>query len=167
MLSIDQASQRERAAAGAIRLLSKTLLKDLNAAAREQIVPLAVRAAQAHASDSTMRGIVSRGRYSVWRGIPGVAFGGTQAATTTGVPGRVLVRGLEYGAAGRSESIFRRRTPSGSTTLVARRTTRQFMPDRSNSPTTVTPAMESIADEALGIWVQLVEDAVIKAFGED
>lgn len=166
MLSIDQASNRERAAAGAIRLLSKTLLKDLNQAAKDRIVPLAIDAATARASNPVMRGIVAKGRYSVWRGIPGVAFGGNTSATRTGVPGKVLVRGLEYGAQGRTEAIFQRKTPTGKTITTARHTTRQFMPDRTSNPTTVTPAMEAIADEALTIWVELVEAAVIQAFGE-
>lgn len=164
MLSIDRASQRERAAAAALRLLPKTLTKEITEATKAKVVPLAVAAAMRNADTPVMRAIAASGKYSVWRGIPGVAFGGTKAVTSSGVAGRVIVRGLEYGAKGRRETIFRRATPSGGSVLTARRTTRQFMPDRSSNPTAIYPAMEAIADDVLAIWVEVVEDAMVRAF---
>jgi hypothetical protein len=38
------------------------------------------------------------------------------------------------------------------------------MPDRSSSPTAIYPAMEAIADDVLAIWVEVVEDAMVRAF---
>jgi hypothetical protein len=165
-LSIDRASQRERAVVAAVRLLPKETQRDLRDASRQRIVPMAIKAASAHAETATMREILSRGRYSEFRGTPGVAFGGARPVTSSGVPGRVLVRGLEYGAAGRKESIYRRRVPSGGTVLTARHTTRQFMPDRSSNPTAVYPAVQAITDDVLQVWIELVEGAVLSAFGE-
>lgn len=163
MLSIDDASQRERAAAAAFGQLSRDLRRSITDLTRKQVVPLAIAAATRHADTPVMRTIAASGRLSMWRGIPGVAFGGTRSVTSSGVPGRVLVRGLEYGARGQWERLYDRRTPSGRTIRAIRRTTRQFMPDRSASPSTVTPAMLDIADDVLEIWVEHVEDAVVAA----
>jgi hypothetical protein len=164
VLSIDDASQRERAAAAAFGRLSRDLKRTITDRTRREVVPMAVAAATRHADTPVMRTIAASGRLSMWRGIPGVAFGGTRSVTSTGVPGRVLVRGLEYGAAGQWERLYDRRTPSGRTIRTARRTTRQFMPDRSANPSTVTPAMLDIADDVIAVWVEHVEDAVVAAF---
>lgn len=164
MLSIDTASQRERAAVAAFGLLSRDLQRQVRDETRAKVVPMAVRAATQAADTPTMRRITATGRLSVYRGVPGVAFGGTRPATSSGVPGRVLVRGLEYGGKGRYEKTYTSSSRRGRTYVLRRRTTRQFLPDRSGRPTAIYPAMESITDDVLELWVQLVEVATIKAF---
>lgn len=166
MLSIKDASQRERAAAAAVGALPRTLLADLREQTRDYAVPAIRRAAAARADDPVSRTLAARGRLSMWRGIPGVAFGGTAPVTSTGVAGRTIVRGLELGSYGERWFTFRRRTPSGGTTDVTRRNTRQFMPDASASGRFITPAAESIADDVLSRWVELVESAAVAALNE-
>lgn len=166
MLSIRDASNRERAAAAAVGRLPRTLLADVREETRDYVVPLMRREAAARADDPVSREIAARGRLSLWRGIPGVAFGGKQAATSSGVPAREIVRGLELGSYGERWFTFRRRTPSGGTTEVTRRNTRQFMPDASASGRFITPAAESIADDVVERWLDVVERKVIESLDE-
>lgn len=162
MLSIADASQRERAAAAAVGSLPKHLAKDVREQTRADVVPMARREAARRAPDDVSRRIAGRGRLSVWRGIPGIAFGGTAAATSTGTPGREIVRGLELGSTGDRWWTFTRRGRTGGTERVTRRNTRQFMPDASGGRF-ITPAAEAIADDVLEAWTALVEDAAVAA----
>lgn len=166
MLSIDDAGKRERAAAAAVGSLPKTLAKHVRDETRDYAVPLMRDAAAARARDSVSRQIAARGRVSFWRGIPGVAFGGTAGVTSSGVSGRTIVRGLELGSSGDRWFTFPRRNPDGSTTPVTRRNTRQFMPNVSASGRFITPAAEAIADDVLAFWLDLVETAMVDAMNE-
>jgi hypothetical protein len=166
MLSIRDAGNRERAAAAAVGGLSKSLRKRVTDDTRTYAVPLIRREAAARADDPVSARIAATGRLSVWKGVPGVAFGGKASVTSSGVSGRELVRGLELGSYGDRWFTFARSTPTGGTTQVTRRNTRQFMPDVSASGRFITPAAEAIADDVLDRWTGLVEDAVIESMDE-
>jgi hypothetical protein len=164
MLLLSHASQRERAAVAAFQQLPATVQRDVNKATRDVVVPMAVQAAQREADTATMRTITSRARYTTLRGVPGVAFGGPQPVTSTGVPGRLLVRGLEFGSPGNRVRTIRTHSPKGTPYVVRRRVSRQFMPDHTEHPTAIYPAMESIADDVVDVWVGVLESAVVAAF---
>lgn len=166
MLSIADAGNRERAAAAAVGSLPKHLRKQITDDTRTYAVPLMRREAASRAPDAVSRRIAAAGRLSMYKGIPGVAFGGRAAVTTSGVPGREIVRGLELGSYGERWFTFTRSTPDGGTTSVTRRNTRQFMPDVSASGRFITPAATAIADDVLVRWTDLVESAVIAAMDE-
>lgn len=167
MLSINDAGRRERAAAAAVGALPKHLRDDVTKRTREYAVPLLRAEAARRAPAGTASRIASTGRLSMWRGIPGVAFGGRAAVTSDGTAGRSLVRGLELGSQGDRWFTFTRRNPGGGGThAVTRRNTRQFMPDTSAAGRFITPAAEAIADDVLDEWTALVEGALIDAMNE-
>lgn len=161
-LTLD-ASQRLRAAAGAFQQLRADLDKQVTAATRDTVVPMAIAAVEQHADSPVTARIAHTGRYAPLRGVPGVAFGGTAPVTSTGTRGRLLVRGLEFGG-GSKRRTFTAHSPRGKAYKVTRRVTRQFGPDRSERPRFVYPGVESIADEAVEAWLDVVEAAVIDAY---
>lgn len=160
-LSLYEASQRERAAVAYLSRLPRDLSAQIRDASRAQVVPMAVRAATARARTGVERTIAAGGRYSDYKGTPGVAFGGARKVTSTGVPGRTLVRPLEYGSDGRRWRDYLERRKGG-TVSVLRRTTRQFTPATPDG-SFIAPAMESIAEDVLALWVGIVEDAAVRA----
>jgi hypothetical protein len=170
-LSLD-ASQRMRAAVAALQQLPKQVKDDVATATRERVVPMAVSAAERTADSPVTARIAHTGRYAPLRGVPGVAFGGA-APVTSGrggqkpAKGRELVRGLEFGARGVKQRTITTTSSKGKQYRVRKRTTRQFGPDRSEHPRFIYPAMDSIADDVVELWLDVLEAAVIDALGRD
>jgi hypothetical protein len=159
MLSILQASQRERAAVAAFGSLPKNLQARIRKDTAAQVVPW-MRAGAARAASSPLeQRLAATARYTAYRGIPGVSFGGPRAVTSTGVPGRVLARPVEFGSSGTRRATYQAR---GAT--VTRRVTRQFMPDTAFQGRFVQPAAEAVSDDVTDLWVGLVEDAMVAAW---
>lgn len=155
-----QASQRERAAVAAFGRLPKDLTKRVRADTAAAVVPLMRDAAMRSASTPLERRLAATARYSPYRGVPGVAFGGLRAVTSTGVPGRVLARPVEFGSDGTRRATY----PNAAGTSTTRRVTRQFMPDTLYAGRFVQPAAEQVADDVLGAWLDVVEDAAVDAW---
>jgi hypothetical protein len=102
-------------------------------------------------------------RYAPYKGTPGVAFGGPRAVTSSGVPGKVLARALEYGSDGRRWRDYVE-TRNGRAVPVLRRTTRQFVPDASGlGGRWITPAAESVGPDVLAEWIETVESLSVSA----
>lgn len=162
-VTIYRAAQRERAAAAYLSTVDKALRKAVTDASKEHILPWARSEAQRWASTPVQSRIAASARWSPYKGTPGVAFGGARAVTSTGVPGRVLARPLEFGSDGRRwrDYIERRR---GGQVSVLRRTSRQFMPEAPEGGRFIGPAMEGITDDVLRLWVSVTEDTVLAAF---
>lgn len=163
MLLVSMASQRERAAVAAFQQLDATVKRDVTKATRDLVLPMVTDAAEREARTGTERRIAATARYTAQRGVPGVAFGGTAPVTSTGVAGRVLVRGLEFGAKGNRVRTFTTTSRRGKRFTVRRRVSRQFMP-QTPLGSFIYPAMESVTDDVLNLWFITVEDAVVRAF---
>lgn len=163
MLSINDASQRERAAAAAVGTLPRTLKREVSRVARDIAAPLVRREASARADTSTMRTIANSGRGTNSRGIPSVTFGGTAAVTSDGTSGRVLAWGLERGSQGLRKGTYQRRRTGGTLHTVTRRVTRQFYPAVSDPGAFVGPAVEAAGDDVITAWLDAVEVALVKA----
>lgn len=164
VVSIYQAAQRERAAAAALSLAGKELVKRVQDTTRQQVVGWAREEALRYATTPVERKLAAGAAFSSYKGTPGVRFGGTKPVTSTGTPGRTLVRALEFGSDGRRWRDYLE-TRNGKQVSVLRRTTRQFMPDTGFRGRVFQPAMEAIADEVLYLWVRTVEDTYADAFG--
>ena len=164
MLSLYDASQRERAAVAAFAHLERDLQNTLRKAARAKVLPGARDAVVQHATNPTLRKIAARATLSVSRGVPSLTFGGRAAATSKGTPGRFLVQGLEFGSYGRRYQTYDQKRPTG-TVRVKRRTTRQFMPARTEGAA-ILPAIEDVADDVIAWWTDAVEEAVVSVLDE-
>lgn len=163
MLSILQATQRERAAVAAFGSLPKNLQAAIRKDTAAAVLPWMRDAAGRAASTTLEHRLAATARYSAFRGVPGVAFGGARAVTSTGVPGRVLARPVEFGSDGTRTSTY----PNAAGTPTTRRVTRQFMPDTAYTGRFVQPAAEAVADDVTDLWVGLVEAAVVAAWNGD
>lgn len=164
MLSVYDAGVRERAAAAGARNLDRDTRKAIRDTVNATIVPLAVREATSRAGTPLQHAIAATGRPSWWKDIPGVAFGGRRAVTSTGVAGRVLAHGAEYGSDGSRRATFSTRSPAGRAYSVTRRTSAQFRP-RHEAGAFVAPAAEAIADDVVQRWADLVVEATVDALG--
>jgi hypothetical protein len=166
VLSLYQASQRERAAAAAVQRLPATVVKAIKETSRDYAVDAMMRAARARAGSSSVRQrLAGSGRLSFYRGTPGVSFGGMRSVTSTGMSGRVAARPAEFGSPGTRFVNVSTRSPKGRTFVARRRTSRQWMP-QTPAGKFVTPAAEAIADDVIARWVDDVESATIAALDE-
>lgn len=164
VVSIYRAAQRERAAAAALSRAGKDLVKRVQDATKKHVVAWAREEAMRHARTPLDRKLAATAAYSAYKGTPGVRFGGMKPVTSTGTPGRTLVRALEFGSDGRRWRDYLE-TRNGRQVSVLRRTTRQFMPDTGHAGRVFTPAMDAITDDVLYLWVRTVEDTYGDAFG--
>lgn len=164
VVSIYQAAQRERAAAAALSRAGKDLVKAVTTETKTHVVGWARDEAMRYASTPVERKLAASAAWSPYKGTPGVRFGGMRAVTSTGTPGRLLVRALEYGSDGRRWRDYLENR-DGRQVSVLRRTTRQFMPDTGYAGRVFTPAMDSITDDVLHLWVRITEDTYSDAFG--
>jgi hypothetical protein len=158
-----EASDRERAAVGVFRRLPDELRKSITAIGKDTIPYLLVGEA-GHRATGVMARIVARGRYSQYRGTPGVTFGGQRAVTSKGTWAKWLARPLEFGSDGRRYVNYPTHSRKGTEYWVLRRTSRQFMPDSNYQGKVITPAAEAIAEQVVALWVTAVEDAALTAF---
>ena len=163
MLSLYQASQRERAAVAALQQLPKEMRRELRDVGRDAITPLLVREASRLAHGTLLKRLVGTGRYRAYRDTPGVKFGGSRPITASGVPARVLARAVEFGSAGRRTATYQQKR-GGRQVPVTRRTTRQFMPDTGARGRAISPAAEAINDEGVQLWLDKVEELLLRAF---
>lgn len=162
MLSTANATQRERAAIGAFQRLPKTLTEGIKQRTKDAAVPLLIREAARLSRNRVLTRIIAGGRYSPYRGVPGVKFGYMKRVTSTGTPGRVLVRPLEFGSDGRRYRDYLQNR-DGTQVSVLRRTSRQFMPDTNYRGNAINRAAEAINDEVVQLWVDQVEEAAVAA----
>jgi hypothetical protein len=166
VLSLDyEASARLKSAYLAVGVLDKPLRKRLKEYGRDEVVPMLMREARTRASGRPVLGrVVGSGRYSEYKGIPGVTFGGKRAVTSTGVPGRILARGAEFGSQGTRTARYRWHSPDGTPYELTRRTSVQFRPDTGYQGHAISPAAEAISDRVLTGWLELVEQLLVEAF---
>jgi hypothetical protein len=162
VLSVWQGSlAREKAAIAALQRVPKELRTGLKEEGREY-VPMLQDAARRRTSDKLLQRVIGTGRYSEYRGTPGVRFGGARRITSTGVQARVLARALEFGSDGRRYAQYPQQRGSREV-WVLRRTSRQFMPDTDYVGRAIQPAAEAIGPEVVDRWVGVVEGVVIDA----
>lgn len=164
MLSVLEAGARERAAAAGASSLDRDTRKAIRATVNAVILPAMRREAGSRARTPLQRALVSTARASWWKDIPGVAFGGRRAVTSTGVDGRTVAHGAEYGSDGSRRATFATRSPAGRTYSVTRRTSAQFRP-RHEGGAFIAPAADAAADEVVDKWAALVVDATVDALG--
>lgn len=164
-VTIYRAAQRERAAAAALARAGRELVKAVTDETKAHVVPWAREEAMRHATTQLDRRLAATAKYSAYKGTPGVSFGGgSKPITSTGTPGKVLVRAVEFGSDGRRWRDYLE-TRNGRQVSVLRRTTRQFMPDAGHTGRVFTPAMEGITDDVLRLWVRITEQTYADAFG--
>lgn len=163
MLSTLTASQRERAIIAAFRYVPADLRKGVREAARDAITPLMVREASRLSTDKLLSRVIGTGRYSEYRGTPGVKFGGSKRITSSGATAKQLARPLEFGSDGRRYRDYLQRR-KGTQVSVLRRTTRQFMPDTGYRGRAINRAAEAINDDVVEVWADLAEAALLAAF---
>lgn len=163
MLSAYTLDRRGQAAVAGVKALPKHLAKELRDVSRDAMVPLLQREAARLSRDKVLSRIIGSARYAPYRDTPGVRFGGSRKVTGTGVPGRLLVRALEFGSDGRRYTDYLQRRKGG-TTQVHRRASRQFMPDTNARGRAITPAAEAVSEEAVQLWQDTVEQLLVRAF---
>jgi hypothetical protein len=163
VLSIADASQRERAAAAALQSLSRSLIRDINKATATVAIPLVRAEVSARAPSSTARQIAASARTSNFKGVPGVAFGGSSAVTSSGATGRQLVRGLEHGSRALRSTTYLRRGRSGSTHKVTRNALAQFRPQQPDQGAFIGAGALAASEDVLAAWLDVVETAVVAA----
>lgn len=164
MLSVFDAGARERAAAAGARTLDAATRKRIRATVNAELVPLLRREASSRARKPLQRAVAATGRASWWKDIPGVAFGGRRAVTSTGVDGRTVAHGVEYGSDGTRRATFRTRTPDGRPYAVTRHTSAQFRP-RTDGGAFVADAALAVAPAVVDRWAELVVEATVEALG--
>lgn len=163
MLSLGDASNRERAAAAAVQHLPREVVRAIAKTSGETAVRLIEREVLRRAgSDVRRRRVAASGTVRFYRGTPGVAFGGSTKATTDGTKGRVLARALEFGSPGTRKVTLLWHSPKGTPFETTRHTTRGWRPEAAGGHF-VTPAAEAIADQVIEEWVADVEQATIDA----
>lgn len=165
MLSIRGASASTRAAAGIARELDRDVRKGIKRDVGRLIVEPMRAAAARRARRPVQRSLAATGRASWWRDIPGAAFGGARQVTSSGVSGKVIAHGTEYGSAGTRRATFAVRSPLGRAYSVTRRTSRQFMP-RDEGGKMIAPAAEQVAPAVVEAWSTLVIDAAVVALDD-
>lgn len=116
-------------------------------------MPAVRRAALAHARKPLARAVAQTGRASFWRDIPGVAFGGRGRVASSGVSGRTVAHGVEYGSEGTRRATFRTTSPKGRAYSVTRETSAQFRP-RTVEGAFVADAALEVAPEVVDRWAQ-------------
>lgn len=162
MLSVFDAGARERAAAAGARTLDAATRKAIRATVNAELVPLLRHEASTRARKPLQRAVAATGRASWWKDIPGVAFGGRRAVTSTGVDGRTLAHGVEYGSDGTRRATFRTRTPDGRPYSVTRETSAQFRP-RTEDGAFIADAALAVAPDVVDKWATLVVEATVAA----
>lgn len=166
MLSLAyDATARVQAAYLALGALDKPLRAELRAYGKDYAVPLLMREARDRAAGRpVLLRVIGSGRYSEYRGVPGVAFGGKRPVARGVVPGRVLARGAEFGSEGKRTVTYAWRSPRGRAYELTRRTSVQFVPDTGYRGHAINPAAEAINDDVIAGWVDVVERLLVRAF---
>lgn len=166
MLKVAEGPARLRAVTAAVGELPRELRAELRRQTRDVVLPMMEAAARREAAgDKLAQRLAARARVTFYRDTPGVAFGGAAAITRDGTPGRVLARRVEYGSQGDRVQTVETRSPLGKRFTVRKQTTVQFQPQRLGGRF-VRPAAEGIADDVTAVWVDLVEQQLLAAFGE-
>lgn len=163
VLTLERASQRERAAVAALQSVPRAMRSGLKELGRDELTPMLTREASSRSSGLLAR-IAASGRPAELKGTPAVRFGGAKAVTSSGVSARVVVRGLEHGSTGRKWSTFQTHSPRGTAYSVTRRSTRQFMPDVGAAGRAIGPAADAVTEPVIAKWLDLVESIVVDAF---
>lgn len=161
MLSVDDADVAARAAVGSARDLDAAVRKQIKATIGATIVDAARRAAGSAAHTPLARRVAATARASWYKDVPGVAFGGTRTVARSGVKGRAVAHGVEYGSDGQRRATFRTHSPRGHAYSVTRATSRQFRP-RHEGGAFVAGAAEQIAPDVVDTWAALVVDAYVE-----
>ena len=162
MLSIDDAAVSTRAAAGSARSLEPAIRKEIRKSVGAVIVDAGRREAAGRATTQLQRRVAQTGRASWWKDIPGIAFGGPRTVARSGVSGRVVAHGAEYGSDGHRVATFRTHSPRGKSYSVTRETSRQFRP-RHEGGSFASGAAEAIAPDVVDEWTALVVAAYVEA----
>lgn len=162
MLSVDDAGVSQRAAVASARTLDAQIRKAIRKSVGATIVEAARREAVSRASTPLQRAVARTARASFWQDIPGVAFGGRRAVASSGVPGRVVAHGAEYGSEGTRRATFRVHSPDGTPYSVTRRTSAQFRPRHADGAFAADAAL-AIAEDVVDEWTALVVDAYVEA----
>lgn len=161
----DEAPARLRRAVAGLQALPAEVKRKLRDDTRALVVPLMRDAATRHAGGSVLRGrVAARPRLSMYRDVPGVAFGGGSSVTHDGTPGRVVARATEYGSPGTRQVRLRVHSPKGKAYTVLRHTTRMWRPEHDGGAW-LTPAALEVAPRVMDEWSRMVDDAVLEAFG--
>lgn len=165
MLSVYEAGRATRAAAAGARMLDRETRKAIRKSVATDLVPLVKREASSRAHKPLARAVAGTARASWWKDVPGVAFGGRRAVASTGVDGRTVAHGVEYGSDGTRRATFRATSPKGHAYSLTRTTSAQFRP-RTEAGAFVAGAAEAAAPVILERWAELVVEATVRAYGE-
>jgi hypothetical protein len=164
MLSVYAAGVRERAAVGSAARLDAAVRKQIRATVADELVPAVRRAALARARKPLARAVAATARASWYRDVPGVAFGGGKAVASSGVKGRTVAHGVEYGSDGTRRATFRTRSPRGVAYAVTRETSAQFRPRTADGAFVADAALE-VAPRVVDLWAGLVVAATVESMG--
>lgn len=164
MLSVYDAGARARAAAGGTRVLDRETRRRIRASVTRDLVPLVRREALSRAHKPLARAVASTARASFYKDVPGVAFGGRRRVAASGVDGRTVAHGVEYGSDGKRRATFRATSPNGHPYSVTRTTSAQFRP-RTEAGAFASGAADAAAVEVVELWAALVLEATVDAFG--
>ena len=162
MLSVDDAGVRERAAVAGARTLDAQIRKEIRRTVGASIVDAARREASSRARTPLARAVAGTARASWYQEVPGVAFGGSRSVASSGVTGRTVAHGVEYGSTGSRRATFRVHSPTGHAYSVTRRTSAQFRP-RHEDGAFIADAALAIAPAVVDEWAQLVVDAYVES----
>lgn len=162
MLSVDDAGVRERAAVAGARTLDAQIRKQIRSTVGDVIVDAARREASHRARTPLARAVATTARASWFQEVPGVAFGGTRSVASSGVTGRTVAHGVEYGSEGSRRATFRTHSPAGRSYAVTRRTSAQFRPRHADGAFIADAAL-AIAPEVVDQWAALVVDAYVES----
>lgn len=164
MLSVYDAGARERAAAAGARTLDAQTRKAIRKAVAADLVPLVRREAITRARKPLARAVAETARASWYKDVPGVAFGGRRAVASSGVDGRTVAHGVEYGSEGNRRATFATHSPRGTSYSVTRTTSAQFRP-RTADGAFVADAAFAAAPVIVDRWADLVVEATVAALG--
>jgi hypothetical protein len=164
VLSVYDAGARTRAAAAGARSLDRDVRKAIRASVSRELLPTMRASAMHHARKPLARAVAGTARLSWWKDVPGVAFGGRRAVASTGVDGRTVAHGVEYGSDGTRKATFRTTSPKGASYSVTRETSAQFRP-RTADGAFVAAAAEEVAPDVVARWADLVVEATVDALG--
>lgn len=164
MLSVDAAGVRERAAVAGASRLDAAIRKQIRQTVADDLVPMVRRAAMTRARKPLARAVAETGRASWYRDVPGVAFGGARPVASSGVRGRTVAHGVEYGSDGTRRATFRTTSPRGVSYAVTRETSAQFRPRTAEGAFIADAALE-VAPVIVDRWAALVVAATVDAMG--
>lgn len=162
MLSIGNAPAELRAAAAALRVVEPTLRRELNARARTEMNPVWQAEIRSRLRSPIDRAVIGAG-VRIKAGNPPEALAAqSRRRLSGGLDPSTDWAPIEFGGNRGKRTTYRRKSPTGGTHEVTRRTARQ-LPARDNGGRIAFPALKEVAPRLASLWAATIVRTVYEA----